>query len=74
MSKDLMFEIVENIKEVADGLREMGSSATPFERGLLLGYADALRIIQGAYAGYDLKEIGLDIDIEREYLSYRTED
>ena len=74
MSKDLTLEIVENIKEVAEELREKGTSATPFERGLLLGHADALRIIQGAYAGYDLKEIGLGIDIDREYLPYRTED
>lgn len=73
MSKDLISEIVENIKEAAEELREMGASASQFERGLLLGYADALRIIQGAYAGYDLEEIGLDIDIEKEYLSYRAE-
>lgn len=68
MNNDVMMEIVETIKEQVGNLKEKEKSATPYERGLLHAYVDVLRIIQEEYAGYDLKEIGLDIDVLAEYM------
>ena len=67
MNKDLIMEIVENIKENADELKDK-ESLNDVEYGTLLGYAEALTIIKDTHAGYDIKEIGLDFDIEKEYL------
>lgn len=67
MNKNLTMEIVENIKETADKLKAK-ETKSEFEKGLLLAYADSLGIIQGAFAGYDLAEIGLDFDIDKRYL------
>ncbi len=62
-----MIEIIENIKEYADELRGQ-ESRNEVEYGQLLGLAESLSIIQDACAGYDLKELGLDFDIDSKYL------
>lgn len=67
MNKEMLVEIVENIKEQADELRQQ-DSRNEVEYGTLLGLAESLSIIKGACAGYDLAEIGLDFDIDKKYL------
>lgn len=62
-----MREIIENIKEAADELKEQ-STRTKVEYGELLAYAESLTIIKDACAGYDLSELGLDFDIDGKYL------
>lgn len=69
MNKNLLREIVENIMEAADELRERESGELdPMEFGQLLAYAESLCIIRDALAGYELEEIGLDFDIDERYL------
>lgn len=67
MSKEILMEIIENIKEAADELKEQ-STRTKVEYGELLAYAESLTIIKDACAGYDLNELGLDFDIDEKYL------
>ena len=68
-SLHLIQEIVENITEAADELLSKGrGNLDQMEFGELLAYAESLSIIQGAFAGYDLAEIGLDFDIDAKYL------
>lgn len=67
MNKNLMLEIVENIKELADELSNQ-EHLTEIQYGELIGYVETLSIIQSAYAGYDLKEIGLDFDVDKRFL------
>ena len=67
MSKNLVVEIVENIKECANDLKNE-SVLNDVDYGTLIGYCEALTIIKGAYAGYDINELGLDFDIDNEYL------
>lgn len=64
---DLIVEIIENIKELADKLKKEHSS-DEVAIGQLLAYAEVLSIIKGAYAGEDLKALGLDFDIDKRYL------
>lgn len=68
MNKELLTEIIENIKEAADELRKK-DTRDEVEHGELLAYAETLSIIKDACSGYDLKEIGLDFDIDSKYLS-----
>ena len=67
MNSDILFEIIENIKESANELKQK-KSRTEVEYGELLAYAECLSIIKSANAGYDLKALGLDFDIDAEYL------
>ena len=68
MSKiNIIREITENIMEAADELRAK-DQRDPLEQGQLIAYAEALSIIQDALAGYDLREISLDFDIDARYL------
>ena len=67
MNKDLLIEIIENIKEAADELKDQ-NDRTEVEYGELLAYAESLTIIKDACMGYDLKELGLDFDIDATYL------
>lgn len=64
MNKDLMKEIIENIKESADELKSQ-EKLNEVEYGQLLGYAETLSIIKDACAGYDLNELGIDFDIDK---------
>ncbi len=67
MNKNLMIEIIENIKEFADELKSQ-KSRSEVEYGQLLGLAESLSIIKDVCAGYDLRELGLDFDIDGKYL------
>lgn len=67
MNENLIREIVEGIVEAADELLEK-EDRNLVEQGQLIAYAESLTIIQDAFAGYDLKNIGLDFDIDAKYL------
>lgn len=71
MNRDILTEIVENIKESAEELKQK-KPLTNVEYGELLAYAECLSIIKDANAGYDLSALGLDFDIDAEYLYYLT--
>lgn len=60
-------QIVDDIKKSADELKKH-ENINDVEYGQLLGYAETLSIIRDACSGYDLKEIGLDFDIDKNYL------
>ena len=67
MNKDILFEIIDNIKE-ADYELKGQNDRTEVEYGELLAYAESLSIIKDACMGYDLKELGLDFDIDATFL------
>ena len=67
MNRDILAEIVENIKESAEELKQK-ENRSEVEYGELLAYAECLSTIKDANAGYDLKALGLDFDIDAEYL------
>lgn len=67
MNKEVLIEIIENIKESADELTQI-EEKNDVEYGTLLGLCESLSAIKSACAGYDLKELGLDFDIDKEYL------
>lgn len=67
MNKDLLIEVIENIKEIADDLKTE-ETQNDVQYGQLLAYAEVLSIIKDTHAGYDLKELGLDFDIDERYL------
>lgn len=67
MNKNIMKEIVEGIVDAADELLEK-EDRDLVEQGQLIAYAESLSIIRDACSGYDLKEIGLDFDIDAKYL------
>ena len=67
MIVNMLREIVEGIVEAADELWDK-KDRDLVEQGQLIAYAESLSIIRDAYAGYDLKEIGLDFDIDARYL------
>lgn len=67
MDKGKLIEIVDCITEAADELKEK-KNKDQYDEGQLLAYAEVLCIIQDAFAGEDLKEIGLDFDIDQKYL------
>ena len=64
---DLIIEIIENVKELADKLKHENYS-DKVATGQILAYAEVLGIIKGAYAGEDMKALGLDFDIDKRYL------
>ena len=67
MNMNLLREITESIIEAADELWAKDQRDL-LEQGQLIAYAEALSIIQDAMAGYDLREISLDFDIDARYL------
>jgi 6-phosphogluconate dehydrogenase (decarboxylating) len=67
MNENILIEIIENIKESAEELKEK-QNRNEVEYGELLAYAECLSIIKDANAGYDLKKLGLDFDIDDKYL------
>ena len=69
MNENHLKEIVENIKESADELIQKGRENLDLvEKGQLLGYAEALTIIKDAISGNDAAAVGLDFDIDEQYL------
>ena len=67
MNKNNIREIVEGIMDAADELLEKPERDL-VEDGRLIAYAESLSIIRDACAGYELREIGLDYDIDAKYL------
>lgn len=61
--KDITREIIQNADEV---LKEKDGSE--FYEGKILAYNEVLSIIKDYLTGYDLKEFGLDIDIDSKYV------
>ena len=62
-------EIIEGIIENADELLEKGrENLNQIEQGQLIAYAESLSIIQDAFSGMDLKNYGLDFDVDKKYL------
>jgi len=66
MSIELLREVIENIVEAADEVKRE-KDADDLNYGKLLAFAESLSIIRDLYDG-DLKDIGLDFDIDRRYL------
>ena len=60
-------EIVECITSAADELLEK-SDKDLMDQGQLIAYAESLCIIRDALAGYDLRKVSLDFDIDAKYL------
>lgn len=67
MNKNIAREIVEGIEEAADEILSKAEKS-PMEQGQLIAYAESLCIIQDAFSGYDLSEIGLEYDVDAKYL------
>lgn len=67
MSLDMLSEVVTEIIEAADEVREQKEQDTQ-DYGRLLAYAEVLSIIRDACDADDLKAIGLDFDIDKRYL------
>jgi hypothetical protein len=61
--KDIIREIIQNADEV---FKEKDGSE--FYEGKMLAYNEVLSIIKDYLTGYDLKEFGLDIDIDNKYI------
>ena len=64
--KNILIEAIEEITAEADELSS--EEKTDYNNGQLLAYATALGIIKTCLSGYDLKEYGLDYDIDKKYL------
>lgn len=67
MNENLISEIVSGVMEAADELLAKDDRDL-VEQGQLIAYAESLTIIQDALSGYDLKEYGLDFDVDAKYL------
>lgn len=66
-NKNLLLDIVSETKENADEVLN-SSEIGEYEQGQLLAYATVLGAIRDVLSGYDLKEYGLDFDIDKKYL------
>lgn len=66
-NKDVLIEIIDEITEEADEIKNAEEKGN-YKDGQLLAYATALGIIKTCLSGYDLKEYGLDYDIDKKYL------
>jgi hypothetical protein len=62
----VLVEIIDEITAELDELSE--EEKTDYNNGQMLAYANALGIIKTCLSGYDLKEFGLDYDIDKKYL------
>lgn len=69
-NKDVLIEIIDEITAEADELlNDTHDEDSPdYINGQLLAYATALGIIKSCLSGYELKEYGLDYDIDKKYL------
>ena len=59
-------QIIESILEVAD--ERMLEESSPYVNGELIGYAEALTIIQEQLTDEERKKYRLDFDIDKKYL------
>jgi len=60
--KDIISEIINNANE------ELSLARDEFTNGKILAYNEVLSIIKNYLTGYDLKEFGLDFDIDKKYI------
>lgn len=60
--KDIISEIINNADE------ELLSERDDFTNGKILAYNEVLSIIKNYLTGYDLKEFGLDFEIDKKYI------
>ncbi len=67
MTNNMLSDVVASIVEAADEVRER-TDLDAQDFGELLGYAEALSIIQDACDPDERKAIGLDFDIDKRYL------
>lgn len=65
-NKNILIEVIDEITAEADDL--LKESKDDYNSGQMLAYATALGIIKTCLAGEDLKEFGLDYDIDKKYL------
>lgn len=72
-AKNILNEILNEIKADADEVLKK-EQKSDLEFGQLLAYSEALSIIRDAYSAYDLKDIGLDFDIDERYLITRKQE
>lgn len=72
MNKDLIKELVDNIKESAEELANKSEELDLVEQGELIALTEVINIMQDCFAGYDLKAIGLDFDAEEKYLKVKA--
>ena len=66
LGNNVLIETISEIIAEADELLEYEDN--DYKSGQLLAYATALGIIRDSLSGYDLKEFGLDFDIDKKYL------
>ncbi len=66
LENNILLEVISEIIIEADEL--MDDERTAYTSGQLLAYATALSIIRDSLSGYDLKEFGLDFDIDKKYI------
>lgn len=66
LANNVLIETISEIIEEADGLLE--EEQNDYTSGQLLAYATALGIIRDSLSGYNVKEFGLDFDIDKKYL------
>lgn len=67
-NKNVLTEAVNEIIIEANEVLQ-NSKNTDYENGQLLAYATALGIIKDTLSGYNLKDYGLDFDIDEKYLT-----
>ena len=65
-NKDILIEVIDEITAEADEL--LNEPKDDYNNGQMLAYSTALGIIKTCLAGSDLKEFGLDYDIDKKYL------
>lgn len=71
LEKSLIHDMVQFIMENADEVLAENDK-TDYAQGQLLAYASALDIIKDTLSGYDVKEFGLDFDVEEKYLGIKS--
>lgn len=61
-----LMQIIESIKRVAD--ERLAEESSPYVNGELIGYAEALTIIQEQLTDEERKKFRLDFDIDKKYM------
>ena len=61
-----LMQIIESIMRVAD--ERLAEESSPYVNGELIGYAEALTIIQEQLTDEERKEFKLDFDIDKKYM------
>lgn len=67
MNKEMLREVIESITEQADEIKSKSEKGDA-DFGALIAYSECLSIIKDACDEEELKEFGLDFDIEKKYI------